>query len=109
MHQGVRYAGLWAALVWAGGLCGGLCTVACAQHIHPSLRQTPCVAMLKGLLFKFDTPYVLANVCEAVPETTSLLANSYYQIQKKRRRWPFAAVIKIQIDQTKRPVRYRSA
>jgi hypothetical protein len=43
---------------------------------HPSLRQTPCVAMLKGLLFKFDTPYVLANVCEAVPETMSLPSKS---------------------------------
>jgi hypothetical protein len=78
----------------------------CAQHIHPSLRQTPRVAMLKGLLFRFDTPYVLANVCEAVPEAIHCLANAYYQIQKKRRRRPLAAVIKIQIYQVKRPVRY---
>ncbi len=98
MHQGVRYAGSWAARVahqewptrrvgnwwckamrvhWMAGmgqllLRGPNAGPTCAQHIHPSLRQTPCVAMLKGLLFKFDTPYVLANVCEAVPETMSL-------------------------------------
>ncbi len=55
----------------------------CAQHVHPSLRQTPCVAMLKGLLFKFDTPYVLANVCGAVPETMSLPSKSVLPNPKK--------------------------
>jgi hypothetical protein len=75
----------------------------CAQHIHPSLRQTPCVAMLKGLLFKF----ILANVCKAVPET-EILPSSKFGLPnpKNRRRRPFAAVIKIRFFQPKRPVQY---
>jgi hypothetical protein len=65
---------------------------ACAQHVHPSLRQTPCVAMLKGLLFKFDTPYVLANVCEAVPETMSLPSKSVLPNPKKSGKSKFKSI-----------------
>ncbi len=80
---------------WAiGGVRQRVCTVwhwgqvllrgpTCAQHVHPSLRQTPCVSMFNGLLFKFDTPYVLANVCGAVPETMSLPSKSVLPNPKK--------------------------
>jgi hypothetical protein len=64
---------------WMAGM-GPNAGPTCAQHIHPSLRQTPRVAMLKGLLFRFDTPYVLANVCEAVPETMHLSSKCVLQI-----------------------------